>query len=234
MLEFGSLGVQTMKKIIRSHFVLVVTLGTLLCVEPALAKKEGPVQVSPDTYVIFREDHAGIFGSLARLKSKVIREANEFAAKQGKIAIPISVHEKPLGNGPAQWASFEYQFRVVSKDDPEARRTTMTRSPDLVVESKASLSAVVEIKDESENTKDLYGELLKLDELRQKNILSESEFQSEKAKLLSQPVTIGPKTEGGASDDLYGKLLKLDELRTKGILTEAEFETQKKKVLDSQ
>jgi hypothetical protein len=85
--------------------------------------------------MISREDHRGIFGSLANLKAEVIREANEFAAKQGKIAVPISAHEKPLGNGPAQWASFDYQFRVVDKSDPEARRTSLLPRPDIVIES---------------------------------------------------------------------------------------------------
>jgi PEGA domain len=110
--------------------VFLLALGLLGC-----ASVPGPVQISPDTYVISREDHRGIFGSLASLKAEVIREANEFAAKQGKIAVPISAHEKPLGNGPAQWASFDYQFRVVDKNDPEAQRTSLLPRPDVVIES---------------------------------------------------------------------------------------------------
>jgi PEGA domain len=108
----------------------LLAFGLLGC-----ASVPGPVQISPDTFLISREDHRGIFGSLASLKAEVIREANEFAAKQGKIAVPISSHEKPLGNGPAQWASFDYQFRVVDKNDPEAQRISLLPRPDVVIES---------------------------------------------------------------------------------------------------
>lgn len=98
------------------------------------ASVPGPIQISPDTYMITREDHRGIFGSLASLKAEVINEANQFAASQGKVAIPISSQEKPLGRGPAQWASFEYQFRVVDKNDPEVQRTALLPRADVVIE----------------------------------------------------------------------------------------------------
>jgi hypothetical protein len=98
------------------------------------ASVPGPIKISPDTYMITREDHRGIFGSLASLKAEVINEANQFAARQSKVAIPISSQEKPLGRGPAQWASFEYQFRVVDKDDPEVRRTALLPRADVVIE----------------------------------------------------------------------------------------------------
>src|ERR1051326_4553371 len=101
----------------------------------ACASSPGIVQLSRDTYLISKEDHAGIFGSLAKLKADTIREANEFAAKQGKIVIPISSKEKPVGMGPAQWATFEYQFRVVDRNDPEAHRTSLEPRSDVVVQS---------------------------------------------------------------------------------------------------
>src|ERR1700740_240605 len=80
----------------------------------------GIVQLSPDTYMLSRTDHAGIFGTAAANKAKVIREANEFAASKGKVAIPLSSNEVPLGNRPGEFASFEYQFRLVDPNDPVA------------------------------------------------------------------------------------------------------------------
>jgi hypothetical protein len=112
-----------------------ILVAAALLMSQSCASVPGPIQISPDTYIITREDHRGIFGSLASLKAEVINEANAFAAKQGKVAVPISSHEKPLGNGPAQWASFEYQFRVVDKNDPEVQRTSLLPRPDVVVES---------------------------------------------------------------------------------------------------
>jgi hypothetical protein len=84
----------------------------------------GIVQVSGNTYMLSREDHAGIFGSASRLKAGVIRDANAFAAKQGKVAVPISAKEHQMG-ALADWASFEYQFKLLEKDDPEAKNASM-------------------------------------------------------------------------------------------------------------
>lgn len=78
------------------------------------------VEISPGVYQLARADHAGIFGNKDALKAGVIRDADAFAEKQGKIAIPVSAKEHPVGIL-ADWASFEYTFRVVEKDDPDAR-----------------------------------------------------------------------------------------------------------------
>lgn len=118
----------------RSHPFLALTFLAAVFMAQGCASVPGPIQISPDTYMITREDHRGIFGSLASLKAEVINEANQFAARQGKVAIPISSQEKPLGRGPAQWASFEYQFRVVDKDDPEVQRTALLPRADVVIE----------------------------------------------------------------------------------------------------
>ena len=77
------------------------------------------VKMSPDTYMLARADRAGIFGNAATMKADVIREANEFAANKGKIAIPLSLKEIPLA--PGRLATVEYQFRIVDESDPEVR-----------------------------------------------------------------------------------------------------------------
>ncbi len=106
----------------RTRALSVITLCVLVM---ACASSPGIVQLSPDTYMIAKEDHGGIFGSLAKLKADTIREANEFAARQGKVAIPIATKEKPMGICCGQWAAFEYQFRIVAKNDPEVRRASL-------------------------------------------------------------------------------------------------------------
>ncbi len=77
------------------------------------------VQISPGIYQLGRADHGGIFGNKDALKAGVIRDANTFADGQGKVAIPISAKEHPVGIM-GDWATFEYTFRVLGKDDPEA------------------------------------------------------------------------------------------------------------------
>jgi hypothetical protein len=83
------------------------------------------VQLSPDTYMITVEDHAGIFGSsVAALKDRTIHEANAFAESKGKIAIPVAMQGHPVGAF-GQWAYCEYQFMVLDKNDPQALRTSL-------------------------------------------------------------------------------------------------------------
>lgn len=127
--------------------LLSASLFTALLI--ACASSPGIVQLSPDTYMISKEDHAGVFGSLAKLKADTIREANEFAARQGKVAIPISTKERPMGICCGQWARFEYQFRIVDKNDPEVRRTSLSTP------TAASQTAQVDIESSVENA-DIY------------------------------------------------------------------------------
>ena len=142
------------------------------------------VQLSPDTYMIRVEDHGGIFAfNRGKLKSSAIQQANDFAASKGKIAIPVAIDSHPVGIL-GDWAAVEYQFRVVSKDDPEAKRTSLTPRHDIVIEKTSEISADIEIKDQTEKTKDVYTELIKLDDLRKKGIITEAEFETQKRKLL--------------------------------------------------
>jgi hypothetical protein len=159
--------------------------GTLLAVAVAGCANPGIVQLSPDTYMLSREAHGGIFASAAGLKAGVIQDANKFAENQGKVAVPISAKEKPMGNGPAQWASFEYQFRVVDKSDPAVRRTQLVHNPNIIIQ-KADQDAPPPTAAAEEKKSDLYSDLLKLEDLRKRGLLTEAEFEAQKKKLLER------------------------------------------------
>ena len=91
--------------------MVLAALGLLSgCANP------GIVQMRPDTYMLSRTDEGGIFGNSAAMKADVIREANEFAAAQAKVAIPLTTNETPLIVG-QRFASFDYQFRVLDKNE---------------------------------------------------------------------------------------------------------------------
>lgn len=162
-------------------------LGFLVATTPALglAKdlSEEIVQISPDTYMLTRISRAGMFASMAKLKQGVIRDANAFAESQGKIAIAISTKELPAA--PGQWPQFEYQFRVVPHDDPEARRTSLQPRPDVVIESNETITGKIESDDDAPKEIDVYQELIKLDDLLKKGIITDAEFQELKRKVLT-------------------------------------------------
>lgn len=158
----------------------IFLLALVACANPKV------VQLGEDTYMLAKEDHAGIFGSMAKLKAEVIEEANSFAAARGKVAIPVSVREKPVGSKPADWAHFEYQFRLVDRGAtaPVSMNTDrQSLAPrDAVIETTHNIN--VTTRENSVSKTDVYSELIKLDDLRKRKIISDAEFEVEKAKLL--------------------------------------------------
>jgi len=142
----------------------------------------GPLQLGPDTYMISKTDKGGIFGNAGAMKADVIREANEFAASKGKVAVVLNTHETPLVVG-RQFATYEYQFRVVDATDREAVRPNLRKTPDVVVEKSERTTIDVRSK-ESAQKGDLYAELVKLDDLRKRGIINDEEFAAQKKKLL--------------------------------------------------
>lgn len=168
----------------RKILLIFLCLGLVGCTNP------GIVRISPDTYLLARVDHGGIFGNAERMKANVISDADAFAEKQGKVAIPISTKEVPMVVGSighfGTFASIEYQFRVVDKNDPEAREAFLVPRPDVVIDKTEKISADTTSKDITEKQPDLYTELMKLDDLRKKGILTEDEFQAQKKLLLAK------------------------------------------------
>jgi hypothetical protein len=153
----------------RLFFVSIIFLTA--CANP------GIVKLSPDTYMLSRADRGGIFGNAAAMKVEVIQEANDFADKQGKVAIPLGLKEIPLS--PGRLAQVEYQFRVVDKNDPEVKRVSLVPRPDVVIEKYEKTKVDVTSKNDN-----VYEKLIKLDDLRKKGIISNSEFDTEKKKVL--------------------------------------------------
>jgi len=141
----------------------------------------GIVQISQDTYMLAKADRGGIFGNTAKLKADVHQEAQDFAASMGMIAIPVTSKETPML--PGRFATYEYQFKLVPKDAPEAKGAHLVPRADLVIEKTENIDAKIETNEHKQS--DTYTELLKLNDLKEKGILTEEEFQSEKAKLLS-------------------------------------------------
>jgi len=54
-----------------------------------------------------------------------------------------------------------------------------------VIEKTEKIDANLRTKDETPKTKDVYAELVKLDDLRKRRILTDAEFDEQKKKLLA-------------------------------------------------
>jgi hypothetical protein len=140
-----------------------------------------PVSMGNDTYMISQTSAGGMFKAMGSLKNEVMNRANEFAASKGKVAIPIAAHEAPAY--PGHMPNFEYQFRLVDKNDPRASGGALIPRADVVVEMQTP--SAPSPSPEAAKSKDMYTELLKLDDLRKRGVITESEFEAQKSKLLS-------------------------------------------------
>ncbi len=164
--------------------VLSLLLFTMLL--SGCAASTGVVKMSPDTYMIRVEDHAGVLAfHRGGLKTKAIQEANDFAESKNKVAIPLGMTEHPIGIL-GDWAAVEYQFRVVDKNDPEARRTSLVPGPNFVIDKTERISEDIHTKDTTEKQPDLYTELTKLDDLRKRRLITDAEFETQKKILLDK------------------------------------------------
>jgi hypothetical protein len=158
----------------RSVAALLLSIGIV-----AGCASSGPIPMGNDTFMISQTSAGGMFTSMSSLKAEVMTQANAFAEGKGKVAIPIAARETPAV--PGRMPSFEYQFRLVSKNDPRASGGSLEPRADVVIERRDD----IRVKDVSARPKDVYAELVKLDDLRKRGIISEAEFEAQKQKLLA-------------------------------------------------
>ena len=148
------------------RFRFLLMAGVILTA-PASAKDPEVIQLSADTYMVTYQNHAGIFARDTTTKKKVIETASRFAESKGMILQPISMDFRDVGNGPGQWPSADYTFRLVPKGQDSGAATPVAAS--------------------TAPSPDIYTELLRLDDLHKKGILTDAEFASQKAKILARP-----------------------------------------------
>jgi hypothetical protein len=137
-------------------------------------------------------------------REDLIRQADAFAERQGKVAVGIP--QAGTLTGIDRGGVVEYRFRLVDKGSsaPQAAPPAATAPPKEASAPKAEKPAPVESPAQPlkpvepspkeakpvpapDKGRDLYSELLKLDDLRKRGILTEEEFQAQKKKLLEGP-----------------------------------------------
>jgi hypothetical protein len=136
--------------------------------------------IGKDTFMVSRQAATGFSGS-GKLKAEAFQEATQYCEKLGKSMQVVSTHEATppyvLGNFPKA----EIQFMCLDAMDAELNRPKLRKEPDSVIQIKND----IRVKDEPQKSSTVYSELIKLDELRKKGIITDSEFDVQKKKLLS-------------------------------------------------
>ena len=152
----------------------LLLLGTTL-----LARAAGAVEsLGGNTYAITCEAKTAFNRNIEKLKTEARAAAAKYCADQGKQLKVISfVEEKPgytLG-----YFKAKIIFKALEAGDADltAPETPVVTAASATTVSGAPLPAV---------SGDFYSEMLKLDDLRKRGILTEKEFEQQKKKLLKK------------------------------------------------
>ncbi len=160
----------------------------------------GLQQLTPDTYRLSRVDGGGRYADTAAMKAAIFDEANAFAQTQHKVIVPISSHEDTLRG---HLLTADLEFRLVAPGDP----ATIAAPPVAIAApvarpvaeapaagSTAAVAAVppaalqvapAATPPAADRKPDFYSELIMLDDLRKRGILTDAEFQALKTKLIA-------------------------------------------------
>lgn len=158
---------------------LLSTIATIAFLA-GCASNSGVMPIGQDTFMVSRQAATGFSGS-GTLKAEAFQEASQYCTNLGKSLQVVSTHEAAppyiLGNFPKA----EIQFMCLDAKDTELSRPKLKKEADTVIEVKRD----VQITNGNIKTNDIYAELIKLDELRKKGIITEAEFEAQKKRLLS-------------------------------------------------
>lgn len=180
--------VNAQMKTVRFLFLLTSVLLVAGCASNFdAADFEGLRQVGQDEYEVFYEDHRGVFGSEKSLQKKVVLEANSFASQRGMVASPIEARQHRVGIL-GDWAWAYYRFELVPNNGSQFNKSAdqITFIADANMSNNFLESMERGRLQRSQDKQSIYDELLQLNELREKGILTEEEFQEQKELILEK------------------------------------------------
>jgi hypothetical protein len=155
----------------------------------ARAAATSPVHpLGNDTFEIVRQAGNGFVRDVDKLKSEALEQAAAYCAQQHKeLKVLSATADKPklMFTG---YAKARVVFKALNADDPELHApvaTALPASSASYTESAPATSAAMSATPRTA-TDTLYSDLLKLDDLRKRGILTEEEFQAQKKKLLEK------------------------------------------------
>ncbi len=168
-------------KILR--LVVVVAGGLFLGVlsSSAAGTKSEPVKLGDNTYSIERHAATTFNRDVDQFANEAREAAEQFCAAQGKKMKVLSMKtERPFYT--LGYARATLTFMAVDPNAPDSPAPPESAASP----SGATTNPGAAPADTHSPTGDLYNDLLKLDDLRKRGILTDKEFQKEKKKLLDR------------------------------------------------
>jgi hypothetical protein len=158
---------------------------------PTLRADADVVPVGNDTFTITCEARTAFNRDTDKLRDKANEEATKYCADHNKQLKVVSLTSKlPMfGTG---YARAKITFMALDAGDPRLSNAAPAAAPSYAANPAYAAAPVVMTAPAAPappprlNTDELYSELVKLDDLRKKGILTDDEFQAEKRKLLSR------------------------------------------------
>lgn len=147
----------------------------------ACTSTTGVIQIGQDTYMIGSQGKSPGGFSGTEAKALAFAEAQKHCAGLGKKVQVINTQQSDMAFG--KNATAEVQFMCLSEGDPQLGRPRLEKVPDQVIEVKSPLAP--QPSGSVQAPKDLYSELLKLEDLKKRGLLNDVEFDQQKKRLLS-------------------------------------------------
>jgi Short C-terminal domain len=136
------------------------------------------VSLGNDTYSLTRWAETGFARSTAKLKAQALEDAAAYCAKMHKELKVVSTTATRPFVPLTGIAHAKVVFKALDANDPELRAPVPTPA-----ESAGAPAAVASASPQTP-TDTLYKDLLELDDLRKRGLLTEEEFQAKRKKLV--------------------------------------------------
>jgi hypothetical protein len=138
------------------------------------------VSLGHDTYALTRWANNGFTRNTEKLQSQALEDAAAYCARLHKeLKIVSTTTARPL-IPLTGFASAKVVFKALDANDPELHAPVAASAPG------AATPVVAENAAPRTTTDALYSDLMKLDDLRKRGLLTEEEFQAQKKKLLEK------------------------------------------------
>jgi len=138
------------------------------------------VSLGHDTYALTRWANNGFTRNTEKLQSQALEDAAAYCARLHKeLKIVSTTTARPL-IPLTGFASAKVVFKALDANDPELHAPVAASAPG------AATPVVAENAAPRTTTDALYNDLMKLDDLRKRGLLTEEEFQAQKKKLLEK------------------------------------------------
>jgi len=129
-----------------------------------------------NTFAATREAQSTFMRDVDQLKAEALADATTYCAKQHKELKVLSTTQKKPKLLLTGFASARVEFKALEANDPELQAPVAAAVGQPAAASSTASSA----------TDSLYSDLMKLDDLRKRGILTEEEFQAQKKKRLEK------------------------------------------------